>query len=336
MKYANDFAPLDGKLKVYSLAHPKRIQKSDAFVIICGKEVYLIDGGATTSTHTLKFLLSVRKKWLSKNKKKIVDPNRKLRINPIVSHFHGDHMEALIETIISCPYIEFGNVYVPDIAIGPEHFNKTSNNGDVIYRPPFMELISHYQPNCKLHVLPYSKDAVISQDHDMGNGKQVKIDIMPFPFNPSLDEYIDYIHEIYPSVDPRFEGHVNTYITNAASMWVKIVYQGKSFLFTGDSTKKDPAATWESADIMLDTYKELITDITVMKYYHHGQARDPGAPSVIAIDPEYVIMTTQVKATAEKAIRKIDPNTKINFVNSAFESAAFMVSEDGELSLERF
>lgn len=333
MIYANDFAPIDDKLRVYFLGHPMH-DKSDSFVISYGRELYLIDGGVSLSFETVEFLLSLRKKWLGERKSLFYNQGCKIRINQIVSHFHGDHVESLLQSVVSSPFIDYSDVYLTEPVKTPEGYENCGKNGDLIYRPVFLDLLKERHPNHKIHIIPFGKENTLSLKTATGFSEEVEILLCPSPVDPSGKEYFAYMLDTYSKIaDDKFPGNLMSFIMNGASMWVKVSFGGKAILFTGDSTKKSDETDYESCDIMTKTYKEMLGDISVLKFVHHGYNREFAVPAMMSFESEYMVLTTQIENVSDTML-KHDPNTKIKIVNSGRETALFTCSSDGELTLE--
>jgi competence protein ComEC len=77
--------------------------------------------------------------------------------------------------------------------------------------------------------------------------------------------------------------NVKNWETNDASIVAKLVYGSKSFLLTGDSTKK--------AEYDLLGLNRTILKSTVLKAGHHGSATSSSLPYVEAVKPEYAIIS---------------------------------------------
>lgn len=335
MIYANFFAPMDGKLRVYSVSHGKHITKSDCFVISYGHELYLIDGGISGSFHALDFLLDLRKSYLGNRKDLYLDSDCKLRINLFISHFHNDHVEALIESVLVSPYLDFGDVYYPEECGTDKKYNKLARNGDIIYRPAILKLLKQLHPNHKTNMIPFGSENVLSFNTNTGLTEEVKFTVCPLPFDPGTHDYLEFMIDSYGDENGRIERNASTYTLNAASLWVHAKLGKVSFLFTGDTMKRRDDLPNEANDFMIAAYRDLLGDTTVVKYIHHGYIRDTGAKAMMSFDPEYILVTTQ-HATAEAAIRAIDPDTKIKFVNSALESIKFVCDADGNIETASF
>lgn len=331
--YVNDFMPLDAGLRVWAVGHSEDIKKADCFVITYGNEVYLIDGGIHGSYHAIKFLLDFRRKLTNKNLAMAIDSDWKLKLNLVISHFHNDHVEALIESILTSPYLEFGNVYVPDICGVPEHFNEIAKNGDRYYRTKIYELLDKYHPNHKVHVIPFGKENVLRFKSSTGLDKEVDFTVYPLPFDPGEPDYLEFMIESYKKDGVRMDFHAYTYTLNAASIWLKAEFAGRSFLFTGDTMKRMTDLSNEALDFMLEAYRDEVYGVDVLKYIHHGFARDAAARDMLSLDPKYILLSTQL-ATAKEAMLAIDPDTKAEIINCCFNTYKFIVNDVGDLKVK--
>ena len=331
--YVNDFMPLDAGLRVWAVGHTEDVKKADCFVLTYGSEVYLIDGGIHGSYHAIKFLLDFRRRLTNKNLAMAIDSEWKLKLNLVISHFHNDHFEALIESILPSPYLELGNVYMPEVSGVPEHFNKIGKNGDRYYRNKICELLTKYHPNHKIHVIPFGKENVLRFRSEAGLEKEVEFTVYPLPRDPGEADYLEYMIESYKKDGVRMEFHAYTYALNAASIWLKAEFAGRSFLFTGDTMKRRTDLPDEALDLMLDAYRDEVYGVDVLKYIHHGFARDAAAEGMLSLDPKYVILSTQL-ATAKEAMLAVDPDTKAEIINCGLETYKFVVSDDGKLTVK--
>lgn len=330
--YLNDYMPLDAGLRVWAVGHSEDVKKADCFVLTYGNEVYLIDGGIHGSYHAIKFLLDFRRRLTNKNLAMAIDSECKLKINLVVSHFHNDHVEALIESILPSPYLEFDNVYLPEVCGVPEHFNEIAKNGDRYYRNKLYELLDKYHPNHKIHIVPFGKENVLRFRSRTGLEKEVDFTIYPLPFDPGKADYLEFMIESYKKDGVRMDFHAYTYALNAASIWFKAEFASRSFLFTGDTMKRRTELKNEALDFMLEAYREDIGDIDVLKYIHHGHARDAAAEGMLSLNPKYILLSTQI-ATAREAMLALAPDTKAEILNCGIETYKFVVSDDGELKV---
>jgi len=333
MIFANDFAPCDGKLRVYSVGHTEKVGKADAFVICYEKDVYLVDGGHTDTFHGLNFLLRLRKRYLKKKKELVRNTDCKLRVNLIVSHFHVDHVEAIVSNIGVNAYIDFADVYIPEEQRLPKEYLELTRNSEKIYRPPLLKIIEELHPRAFVNTVRYGEENVT----ELSSG-DLSITLYPFPFDPASESYVKYMCDIYAGAALAENGVADTrtksstYALNAGSLWVCFKLGENSFLFTGDTMKRLPDCDGEALDIMMRAYKDKIGRVTMLKYVHHGYARDSAAPLMLEFDPEYILITTQT-ATAEAAVRAVCPDTKVKFVNSSLQTVLFECDKDSGTEL---
>lgn len=334
MIYANDFAPCDGRLRVFSVGHAEHVQKADAFVICYDKEIYLIDGGHANTYHGLEFLLSLRKKYLKGKKDLIRDIDCKLRINLIISHFHVDHVAATVDSITTSAFIDVADVYVPEECMIPREYLEFSDGNDQKYRYPLMKVLEELHPRSLVNNVRYSEDSVIELSHG-----DLEVTIYPFPFDPCKESYLKFMCDLYATLNKDENGNLPdtrpkfmTYALNAGSMWVRFKLGENSFLFTGDTMKRIVECDGEGLDIMMKTYKERIGKVTVLKYVHHGHARGAAAGQMLSFDPEYILLTTQI-ATADQTIKNRFPESEARIVNSGLETVLFECDKDTGVTL---
>jgi competence protein ComEC len=77
--------------------------------------------------------------------------------------------------------------------------------------------------------------------------------------------------------------NVSTWETNDASIVAKLIYKNKSFLLTGDSTKK--------AEYILLGLATSTLQSTVLKAGHHGSRTSTSLPYVQVVNPEYAVIS---------------------------------------------
>lgn len=334
MVYANDFAPCDGKLRVYFVGHSEKVNKADAFVICYEKEIYLIDGGHTDTYHGIEFLLGIRKEYLKKRRDLVYDTDCKLRINVIVSHFHVDHVDALLESISTNSFIDFADVYIPEKGNMPEEYMAVTRNCDKKYREPFMKAVEKHHPRAIVKEIGYGEENAFSIECG-----DMEIDFYPFPFDPCGQDYISYMCEIYSTLvfsDASTAGvkaKASTFALNAGSLWVRFKLGDNTFLFTGDTMKRFEDCENEAVDIMMKTYSERIGKVTVLKYVHHGYARDTSAKHMLALDPSYILLTTQI-ATAGDALLAIAPDAEEKIINCGLQTVLFECDKDSDTEVK--
>lgn len=334
MIYANDFAPCDGKLKVFSVGHNENVQKADAFVICYDKDVYLIDGGHVNTYHGLEFLLTLRRSYLKGKTDLLRDIDCKLRINLIVSHFHVDHAAALSESICANAFIDVADVYVPEEGRMPREYLELTDDSERKFRYPLLKVLENLHPRALVNNIRYGEENVTELSHG-----DLSITIYPFPFDPCKESYVKYMCDLYATLYKDENGNLpdmrpksSTYTLNAGSLWVRFKLGENVFLFTGDTMKRIKDCDGEALDIMMKAYKEKIGKVTVLKYVHHGHARGTAAAQMLSFEPEYILLTTQV-ATADKTIRDHFPESEVKFVNSGLETVLFECDKDSGVTL---
>ena len=78
--------------------------------------------------------------------------------------------------------------------------------------------------------------------------------------------------------------------------------------------------------------REDIGDIDVLKYVHHGFARDAAAEDMLSFNSKYILLSTQL-ATAKEAMLAIEPDTRSEILNCGLDTYKFAVNDDGELKV---
>lgn len=302
--YANDYAINDGKLQVYFLAPPSDIVKSDAFIIKFGEKILLIDGGIKGTDYTLKKLLSIRSEMLKDHSEKEKEASCKLKISVALSHFHIDHVGSFIDTIVTNEYIA-----IEDIYLGPETqvddcFSEQSTSGDKKYRPELMSNLSKLHPDCRITKLPFGTDNRVYFEYNNGSLGPVKITLLPPSADWGINERLEYTQKYYDVDEKPYK--MNLYTHNSASVWVHVKYGKNTFLFTADTIKRLPDRNDEALDEMTAAYAGEFAPVTVLKFVHHGIARDNAVDDMLAFKPSYMIFTSPV-ATAPAVIAEKHP-----------------------------
>ncbi len=333
MFYVNSLAEKDNTLRFWSVGHLHQHKKADCSVIAYNGEVWMIDAGIGGSTHAAGFLLEYRKKLLNGGNKRWMSRDAKLRVNLIITHFHNDHVEALIESILVSPYIDIGEVYCAGRCRLDPKYDGLSKNGDYFYRDTVYALLDELHPSHILHEIPFGKENTVRFTTHTDSENEVGLTVYPMTFNPSSPEFLDYMFRLYAENGEPVPRHAYTYVLNSASLWVKVSFGKSSLLFTGDSMKRRDDKDDECMDHMLNAYKEDIGEVTLVKYPHHGYVRDPAAPGVLSFNPEYVLDTCEY-ATGCSKIKELYPETEIKLMNSALSTLLFSAEYDGPLTVE--
>ncbi len=306
--FANQFAPNDGRLKILYLAPEPEYKKSDAFIIQYGSEVFTIDGGMSGSHCMNDRLMQIRAEFLKDHPELIDDTSCKLRIGCFISHYHTDHVFALIDPTALNEYISISNVYHgPATKVDPG-INKISKNGDEIFRPRLEEVLREHHPDCKMTEVDYGKENAISFRTHSGLEHEVEFTCLPPSADWGISERYEYMKEHYDIVEkPQ---RTNLYTLNSSSMWVHIRLGANTFLFTGDTIKRRGDLFDEALDEMTALYAEEYSPVTVLKYVHHGLSRENAVADMLRFNPSNIVFTSAY-ATAPNEIREKAPEESL-------------------------
>ncbi len=322
---ANDFAPHDGLLRVHFIGHGTP-QKSDSFVLEYNGAYYLIDGGFETSDDSLQYLLSLRRALLAEHPERIEDTSCKLRITAMASHCHIDHIGALYAMIFPSPYIEVDAFYLPPASEMDPHYNLKDSNGDVKYRPRLAKALEEYQPQAKVITHAFGAEKRFAFHMIAEDETSPTVTVCPAYLDYGIGEKMEHLVNIYCDGD-RDDHKIAILAVNNCSDWFHIRHGERTFLFTGDTTKKLPTPTEEMAGEMTDVYLPILGQVDVVKYVHHGYARDAAAPDMMRFDPQYVIISADI-GTGDQVIRRMFPDSPVKTVRSG--SVTYVFTTDGK------
>lgn len=332
--YANSFAERENVLRLHCISHktlPNK--KSDAFLFeYCG-EFYLIDGGLASATYVVEYLLELRRELLKDHPELCEDTSCKLRINWIISHFHEDHVNATIHKLIPSPYFEFGDIYSPpDSDIAPEYLLPTKD-GDAKLRPRLAQALAALEdPTYRIHDIPFGKEHRFSVSTSSGTGKEVAFTFLPPVRDLGEKWYMDYIGDYYINEAVGIE-RMPVSAVNNSSLWVLVTFAGRKILFTGDTMKREKHLYSEGLEYMMDAYAEEIGKLDVLKYVHHGYARNHALDAMMSFDPTLLIVS-KTDSTIPELVKKRYPDTDTAVMNVADKTLVISCTSDGELSYE--
>lgn len=311
-------AALDGTLRFFSISHPTA-PKSDAFLFALDGEVLLEDGGMAGCTDAIERLRTLREELC---------PGSRLRLVWVLSHFHIDHIQAALESILPDPDLEITEVWLPPKTRNTELCPRC---GDDKYRAALYEALALHQPQANIHNLRFANEGGEPVSFPLGGAR---VTLLPPETDWTHDHLIrDIITEGYYAGQIE-GGRVPTCVTNAASLWTLVEYRGRRILLNGDSMKREWRIPDENWDRMLALWGGTIgTGADLMKWPHHGMKRDPAAPGVHALAPKNILMTT-VLATADRVWAEKYPDDPTPFWNSAERDLAAAVTADGEMKIE--
>ena len=321
--YANEFAIKDGELRVHLIGHGVEPPKSDAFLLEYNGVFVLIDGGLFDCAASINYLLNIRRTILSTREELWEDTSCRLRLSVMISHCHRDHMGALITNVSPSPFIEIDIVYMPpDSGLD----QKYGISGDIKYRFDFFRALAEYQPGAKVIDVAFGAENRLTIPMSAENDNAPVINICP-PWLNSADP--ERVSSLINALKPGEENpDISTLVVNNNSVWIHVRFGARSFLFTGDTVKKNKPMGYEMPEEMIAVYADMIGgQVDVLKYLHHGYKRDGAADVMMSLSPCYIVLTTHL-ATCEEAIRRKYPENDVKFVNCG--PRTYMFACDGE------
>ncbi len=324
--FANDFAIRDDMLRVHMIAHGEEPPKSDAFLLAYNGQYLLIDGGMVNCPASLAYIMEIRRDLLSGHEELLADTDCRLKISIMISHCHRDHVGALITHVLPSPYLEVESIYLPAYSALPERYGITGTNGDTKYRPLLCEAWETYQPNIKVSTHDFGVENRFSFRMIEGDETSPLLTICPPCHDYGEQPRLDHLVNIYCEGnhdDPR----VATLVINNTSDWLHVRHGHHSFLFTGDTTKKLETPTLEMAQEMTDAYLPILGHIDVLKYVHHGYARNAAAVDMMRFTPAYVIISAKI-GTGGEVIRRLYPDDPVKLINCG--TLTYIFETDGE------
>ena len=325
---ANQFAEKTPRLTLHCISHKTlRNHKADAFVFeYCG-ELYLIDGGIYEATYVFDYLLAIRKRFLRDHAALVDDPSCKLRVNWIISHYHSDHVGAVIEKMIPNPFFELGDVYSPPDSEIAEIYQMKDRDGDYNMRPLLKAALSKLTaPAYTVHDIGFGVENRFTVSTQSGIGREVKFTFLPPPFDFGEKWYMDYTVDLYQTKTGGLERLPVTTV-NSASVWVLAEFAGKKILFTGDTTKREKHMYSEGLDFMMEAYADEIGKLDVLKYVHHGYARNHALPAMMSFAPE-ILLVSKTDSPIPELVEKRYPDTSTKVMNVADETLVITCGYD--------
>lgn len=328
VKYLNNIMEKDNVLTVYN-SPACAASHQDGFVFIYNGEIYLLDGGMTDTSagSTYNYLKNLRSSIIS-GTKIAGAADMKLQLNLIVSHFHYDHVQALIEQIIPDNGFEIASIYYTKSSVytlGSDADERASVFG------------AANMADAKKYELDFGKTETIT----VGD---VKIKL----YAPSEDwgkGSAEKIREIYyPSKGASYA--CADAVENANSMWMKLTYGGKSMLFTGDVPKKMHDAYvavdkyvgvgGEPFDVMISYYGKSEFDVDVIKFPHHGSERTAAMYSVCEVmSPDLIIFTSLYNEYRPVVCTIAGRAYKGSYASSALDGMTMTLTSSGKLVATR-
>jgi len=273
----NELVSGDDEMRIVFL---KRVDenKSDAFYIMsttkAGMELILVDGGRA-NRHCRNELLELRREILTRAglQDEIDKSTYLLHVTAIISHFHGDHVNELMENIV--PYshkIRLDALYYPAATALPRKGEYNNNaNDDIMKRYKLLESVKvQYARYCEKHEIPFGETLDVPT-------KLGQLRLYASPVDWGAGEYLKWMHDYHFAAKPQnIYGGMGTEVLNGNCLWARMAYAGHSVLFTGDTNKKFADRTDEAYDLFIQKYGvELRSDI--VKFPHHGRGRDAAA-----------------------------------------------------------
>ena len=255
----------------------KRIDKnkSDAFYILNttpqGLEVFLIDGGRSNK-HCRDELLDLRADILTRAglAEEINKSGHVLEIKVILSHFHGDHVNELLDNIAKIsPRIRLTGLYFPAAtALTRDGTYNNDANDDLLKRYKVLTTVNTFHRKyCPQYEVPFGETMDVPSL--LGN-----IRLYASPVDWGAGEYVKWMEDYHFVAKPQnIHSGMATEVINGNCLWMRVEYAGHSVLFTGDTNKKFENRDDEALDLFIARYgEELRSDI--VKFPHHGRGRD--------------------------------------------------------------
>ncbi|MBQ9080397.1 MAG: hypothetical protein IJY27_04920 [Clostridia bacterium] len=322
-KYANEFAPRDGKLRVLCLHHEQTVFKADSYLFELDGQLWLLDGGMKNSHVTHEYLVALRRRWLESAG---LDESSELplKLDWFVSHFHIDHVSVMIEQIIPDARFELGTLYLPPVTVLDPAYCVNGTNGDAKYRPLLAKALKKYGTG---------KENIVQFDFGMENIKELydesgKLQMTVYPplADAGIGEPLEYNINEYWGGDRTYKA-IPTVVVNSNSNWLKLRYGSHSFLFTGDTMKREAHLDKESTNQMVEAYHDIIGNVNVIKHVHHGYRRDDAVGLMLSFEPQYIILSCREEGVSRTMASQY-PDATAKIQNCAVEDILF--ETDGE------
>jgi len=313
------------------LAHPSK-DKSDGFILTARTEkemeVWVSDGGFATED-TLTPLLSLREQLLKAGdlEKEISNPRFKLNVTYLVSHFHIDHINEGIYHILPSPFICVKRVYFPHISVyAQDREHEIDRNGDIGLRSRFMLSQKAYQPLAEMVDMPFGACRTVS----FGEGK---ITLMMPDIDWGQPACRQRMNALYGNITPEQQAHAApVQVVNSNCLIARIEYANRSMLLTGDAMKKTFESDDEPFDLLVAQYGDALRS-DIVKYPHHGQARNPAWKTVrdklLIPSPDAMVVLT-----GHEAYRHAGPyltENNIPWVDLREGTQTFTITKDGKI-----
>lgn len=324
-KRVNDFAPHDNILRVRLVGHASAERcKSDAFIITYNDRVWLVDGGMRGNLDSYERLLELRQAWLGDRRHAAEDEKYKLHITWLVSHFHLDHVQTTVAHTLKSPYIALDEAVIPPVTELPPEYPM---NDDAYFRPMTEEVIAKYQPGAGITVVDAGRTGI-----DRRTYGELSLDILPPECDWGTPENIGFMAELY-SGGLRDDKRASITVINSNCIWFVFRFAGRSILLTGDTMKRYPDRADEPYDRMHQLYSEIIgSHVDIVKWVHHGIARDEAAACVHALSPEYIVITTAERETASEKFAADYPDNECTVVRVGAADELFRIMSDGSVT----
>lgn len=324
-KRVNDFAPHDNILRVRLVGHASAERcKSDAFIITYNDMVWLVDGGMRGNLDSYERLLELRQAWLGDRRHAVEDEKYKLHITWLVSHFHLDHVQTTVAHTLKSPYIALDEAIITPVTELPPEYPM---NDDAYFRPMMGEVIAKYQPGAGITVVDAGRTGI-----DRRTCGELSLDILPPECDWGTPENIRFMAELYSgglSDDKR----ASITVINSNCIWFVFRFAGRSILLTGDTMKRYPDRPDEPYDRMHRLYSDIIgSHVDIVKWVHHGIARDEAAAYVHALSPEYIVITTAERETASEKFAADYPDNEYTVVRVGVADELFRIMSDGSVT----
>jgi hypothetical protein len=197
-------------------------------------------------------------------------------------------------------------------------------SGDVKYRPGLKRALETYQSQARVIDLAFGAENRITLPMT-ADAESPVITICPPWCNSALPERVRLVCEALKQEDD--DPKVATMVTNNNSAWMHVRHGERTFLFTGDTVKKNKPMGYEMVEEMIAAYADVLGQVDVVKFVHHGYKRNGAVDAIMSLSPRYVFVTTYL-ATADQVLHESYPESDVKTLNCGVNTYIF--ESDGE------
>ena len=189
------------------------------------------------------------------------------------------------------------------------------------------EIIAKYQPGAGITVVDAGRTGI-----DRRTCGELSLDILPPECDWGTPENIRFMAELY-SGGLHDDKRASITVINSNCIWFVFRFAGRSILLTGDTMKRYPDRPDEPYDRMHRLYSDIIgSHVDIVKWVHHGIARDEAAACVHALSPEYIVITTAERETASEKFAADYPDNEYTVVRVGAADELFRIMSDGSVT----